>query len=47
MGQVRAGGVRQDLLDDRGHHSLVVAVPAVKATGSGDPKSGKKRALAQ
>lgn len=47
MGQVRAGGVRQDLLDDRRHHSLVVAVPAARATGSGDTKSGKKRASAQ
>lgn len=47
MGQVRAGGVRQDLLNDGGHHGLVVAVPAARATGRGDPKSRKKRTLAQ
>lgn len=47
MGQVRAGGVRQDLLDDGGHHSLIVAVPAARAIGRRDPKNGKKRTLAQ
>lgn len=46
MGQVRAGGVRQDLLDDGRHHGLVVAVPTARATGSRAPKSGKKRASA-
>ena len=44
MGQVGAGGIRQDLLNDGGHHSLVVAVSAARATGGGDPKSGKKSA---
>lgn len=47
MGQVGAGGVRQDLLDDGGHHGLVVAVPAARAIGGGDPKSGKKRVSGQ
>lgn len=47
MGQVGAGGVRQDLLDDGGHHGLVVAVPAAQAIGGGDPKSGKKRVSGQ
>lgn len=47
VGQVGAGGIRQDLLNDGGHHSLVVAVSAARATGSGDPKSGKKSVSGQ
>lgn len=47
MGQVGARGVGQDLLDDRGHHGLVVAVSAARAASGGDPKSGKRSASGQ
>jgi hypothetical protein len=42
VGQVGARGVRQDLLNDGGHHSLVVAVPAAKATSGGGPERRKR-----
>ena len=42
MGQVGARGVGQNLLDDGGHHGLVVAVSAARAAGGGDPRVGRK-----
>lgn len=46
MGQVGARGVGQDLLDDGGHHGLVVAVPAAEPQVVGSQR-GEKRKSAQ